>query len=116
VTRAGGLEANNAYRRELNAKHRAAVVAKYGGACACCGFADSRALALDHVNGDGAAHRAAVSTGRARRSNGGITWYARLNREPRDPDLQLLCYNCNAAKGTGPRCPLDHERWLPTPT
>lgn len=78
------------------------VIAAYGGACACCGEAEPQFLTLDHVNNDGAEHRrtSGLRTGIA-------TWrYARRMGYP--DTFQLLCWNCNGAKGAYGRCP--HER------
>ena len=54
--------------------------------CACCGLADYRFLTVDHVDGDGSAHRSGVKKETPYR-------------------LQLLCWNCNMAKGTSGDCP-----------
>jgi predicted amidophosphoribosyltransferase len=48
---------------------------------------------LDHVNNDGAEHRKRIS-------KTGIAFYRWLVKcqFPKNPPLQVLCYNCNASK------------------
>lgn len=75
------------------------VIAAYGGRCACCGEDRIEFLAIDHIFNDGAEDR---------RSNGksGGQFYRRLKRDgfPQGR-LQVLCYNCNGAKGYYGYCP-----------
>ena len=54
---------------------------------------------VDHINGDGAAHR------RETRKRSGASMYALLIREGFPPGFQVLCFNCNFAKRTGNACP-----------
>jgi hypothetical protein len=76
-----------------------------GGAfCACCGEDDIRFLTIDHTNGDGAAHRKSVSKHRS----GGWGLYQWITRDKpvfEGMDLQVLCFNCNCAKGNRECCP-----------
>lgn len=71
----------------------------YGGVCACCGEDNLDFLTLDHVNGDGAAERL------DRGGKGGE--YARLRSQgfPGKDRYQVLCWNCNCAKGVRDACP-----------
>lgn len=82
-----------AYRENL----RRAVMAGYGSRCACCGESDFRFLTLDHVNGDGAQHR--------RKSRFCMSAYTEAKKENYPSRFQLLCFNCNCAKGTAGMCP-----------
>jgi hypothetical protein len=73
----------------------------YGGAyCVQCGFADHRALNLDHIGGGGEIDR---------NQPGSRTIYYRLKREGFPAGFQVLCANCNSIKKythnefTGPR-------------
>lgn len=78
----------------------------YGGAyCRCCGETQLEFLTLDHVNGGGDAHRRRLE-GRG----SGKNYYHRLRALgfPQEPPLQVLCFNCNGAKGGYGKCP--HER------
>lgn len=103
--RAANPDQDNAGRRRRNAELRAAVLAHYGDRCACCGATER--LTIDHVNGDGAAHRAAVI---GIPDTAGWHFYAWLVAEgfPDDPPLQVLCWPCNSSKQDGPVCRLHH--------
>lgn len=72
---------------------RAAVLAHYGHACACCAEAHEAFLVLDHPNGDGAAHRKLV---------GDVPWWVAKNGFP--SDFRLLCHNCNASYAFTGQC------------
>ena len=45
------------YQADWRATKRKRAIDKLGGQCARCGFADIRALQIDHVNGGGSQHR-----------------------------------------------------------
>lgn len=78
----------NKYASLPNAKTlREAVVSLYGAKCVICGFADSRALQVDHKHNNGARERKRLS------------YYQILKRALEHPDdYQLLCANCNWIK------------------
>jgi hypothetical protein len=90
---------------------KAETMAAYGGACACCGENNLAFLTIDHVNGDGAAERKAI--GGTNRGNGGSAFYAFLKTRgwPEKDRYQVLCFNCNAAKGTKPACPCSQQKY-----
>ena len=80
------------------------VLIAYSGAppsCACCGESTLQFLAIDHVNGDGGAIRRRTGL------NAGAAYYRFLKREGFPPGRQVLCHNCNLAKGFYGKCP--HE-------
>lgn len=77
-------------------KTREEVLRHYGGKCACCGEADIRFLAIDHVENDGAEHRKTVGTA-------AIIYWLRRNNYPKG--FQALCHNCNVAKHIYGSCP-----------
>lgn len=82
------------------------VLNAYGGTrCRCCGEEHTEFLTLDHVNGGGNEHRLALTGSRT-----GGKLYRRLKELgfPNDPPLQVLCLNCNWAKGHFDSCP--HQR------
>ena len=87
------------YQREQTRKRRHACLVHYSHpipACACCGEKETRFLTLDHVNGNGANHRRVIGRQPLERwlkSNGYPSGY------------QVLCWNCNVAKGQGETCP-----------
>lgn len=89
--------AASARARSTILRARQEALARYGTCCACCGEEDSRVLTLDHVNGDGAAHRRKIGNGA-----GVLVWWLKAHDFP--PGFQILCRNCNFAAGHG-GCP-----------
>jgi hypothetical protein len=76
------------------------ALAHYGGhdvRCICCGECEQRFLALDHAGGDGPRQSGS--------RRGGNTFYVWLKKEGYPPGLQVLCHNCNCAKGKNRQCP-----------
>jgi hypothetical protein len=99
---------NRKRRQDINAtwrwKQRLKVIEAYGGACACCKEVIPEFLSIDHINNDGY----------IKRLNGeksGAALYKKLEKlgYPKD-EYQLLCMNCNFAKGHFGFCP--HENYL----
>jgi len=78
-------------------KFRLAVLKHYGGHCACCGEGEFEFLAIDHINGGGAAHR--------RTFKGPIERWLTKNNFP--AGFRVLCHNCNFALGRYGYCPHD---------
>jgi len=64
--------------------------------CSVCGNTDLAKLCLDHVNGDGTAHRKSIN------AHTGVQFYRWLRRNgyPSEPLLQVLCQKCNRQKQT----------------
>lgn len=85
-------------KKEWRAKIRKIVIQHYGSKCVCCGESRYEFLALDHKNGGGNQHRREVGFD--------ITRWIYKNDFP--PIFQILCHNCNTAKGCYGYCP--HER------
>lgn len=81
-------------------KLRERVLDEYGRMCACCGETTPQFLTVDHVNDDGAEHRKTLG-------GYGRAIYRWLEKEgfPKDGRFQLLCHNCNQAKGLYGECP-----------
>jgi hypothetical protein len=78
---------------------RRRVLSHYSGGsmrCACCGEDEIEFLGIDHVHGDGAQHRREV------RPSAIYRW---LIRHKFPPGIQVLCHNCNLAKGYYGACP-----------
>lgn len=92
----------NEYYRRVAKEIRIEVIAAYGGKCACCGESTYEFLGIDHIHGGGVKERKETK----RR---GKQFYAWLKRQgfPKDK-YQLLCHNCNLAKGFYGECP--HQR------
>lgn len=81
-------------RRRYQAKIRLLILEFFGGKCVLCGYADHRALQLDHINGDGA--KLAREEGRQTTSS----QYTLIRSEPElaRARYRLLCANCNQIK------------------
>lgn len=67
--------------------------------CACCGETTYQFLSIDHIEGGGNEHRRAV---------GKLYLWLRRNNFPEG--FQVLCYNCNFAKGHYGSCPHEESR------
>jgi hypothetical protein len=83
----------------------AAIFGHYGSSCACCG--DTGNLSIDHINGSGAEHRASLAAAGATNVTG-QAFYRWLVRNDFPDGYQTLCVPCNASKGVGVHCRLDH--------
>ncbi len=75
---------------------RQRVIEHYGGKCTCCGELTYEFLTVDHINNDGAQHR---------REMPGKNLYHWLINSNFPEGFQILCYNCNCAKGAYGQCP-----------
>lgn len=69
-------------------------------ACKCCAESTNQFLTIDHINNDGAAHRRATK-------GHTVGWLIR-NKMP--VGFQILCMNCNFAKGKYGVCPHEARR------
>jgi hypothetical protein len=75
----------------------------YGRECVCCGFNERLALVIDHVNNNGHQDRA--------QHGGHRQLYFWLSNQPKLPDYQILCANCNTMKQRNQGvCPHETER------
>jgi hypothetical protein len=90
-------ERAKAYDVARRVERRAQVLAHYGARCACCGENTPEFLSIDHIAGNGAAHRKEIGEG--------SRLYAWLIKNNFPEGFQLLCYNCNHAKGHRGECP-----------
>ena len=84
-------------------KTRTLALEKYGGKppkCACCGETIIEFLGIDHINGGGNKHRMGKT------SKDIYRWLLRTRKKPKQ--FQVLCHNCNCAKGYYGYCP--HEK------
>lgn len=64
--------------------------------CACCGIYEIKFLSIDHIHDDGAEHRKKVPMSQL---------YRWLKRNNWPNGFQVLCMNCNFAKGHFGKCP-----------
>lgn len=74
---------------------RQSLIAELGGACSCCGEDTYEFLQFDHINNDGADHR---------RKLGKKALVTSDIRKMGLEHFQLLCANCNFAKGMHGKC------------
>lgn len=83
-------------------KLRTEVLKHYGGGipkCVCCGEKETMFLSIDHINNDGKEDR--------RKHGSGNTFYYWLRKNNYPKGYQVLCHNCNLAKGFygySPKC------------
>ena len=96
----------SAQARRYSEDIRSAGITAYGAHCNCCGEQRPEFLTIDHV--DGRAVQDFRSSGT--RITGKHMW-RKLRRLgwPKDA-YQLLCFNCNCAKGAYGTCPHEQER------
>ena len=89
-------------QRKCRRKLRLLALSKYGGnppKCACCEEAEIGFLTIDHINGiSNREHRKEIG-------NGGSNLYSWLKKNNFPNGFQVLCYNCNCAKGHYGQCP-----------
>jgi hypothetical protein len=88
-------EINNSSRRRSHERRRRLLIEAYGGKCACCGEDDPHFLTIDHVDGRSPEHQ----------KLSGMQLTSRLEIEGYPDTCQLLCWNCNCAKGRYGTCP-----------
>jgi len=77
--------------------YRLLILHKLGAKCVQCGFKDVRALAIDHVNSDGAEKRRKIN---GSQRSCGYKYYRAvfLEIQAGSKDYQVLCANCNWIK------------------
>jgi len=95
----------NAQARDRHRQIRYEVLSYYSQGtlrCACCEIADYEFLTIDHANGDGAKHRRETPTVRT-----ALAAWLRRNGFPEG--FQVLCLNCNFARGHFGRCPCQKD-------
>lgn len=86
-----------AYTAAKRAERRALVLSHYGGDCACCGESEPLFLTIDHIEGNGNAHR---------REIGRTDMWIWLHANDFPEGFQILCFNCNAGRyRNGGTCP-----------
>ena len=85
-------------RKRYNVKQRNKVLEYYGNYCHCCGENEIKFLSIDHINGGGTKHRKQIG-------GGGTSLYLWLIKNNFPIGFQILCYNCNMAKGLYGKCP-----------
>lgn len=102
------IKNNPHIQKEYHLKVRKEVLAKYGNKCTCCGEDKWPLLVIDHVNNDGGRERKELYGGQSGSSH---SFFLMLKREEVREDLQILCWNCNAAKSLYGCCP-HSTQWI----
>lgn len=92
---------------ERQQRDRKYAIHRYGAVCACCGEDNPRFLTFDHKNQDGAEHRREM--GEIHGGHAIVRWLIKNNFPP---TIQLLCFNCNCAKGANRSCPHEEFDWM----
>ena len=87
---------------EKNNKQK--VIDNYGGKCICCGEFTFEFLTIDHINNDGAEKRKTTNQG-----TGGKLYRWLIRHGFPKEGYQLLCFNCNCAKGFYGCCPHNNK-------
>ena len=82
--------------KETREQEKDLVFEHYGRECSCCRETRKEFLSVDHVNNDGAEHRKTMKTSYI------YKWLVK-NKFP--TGFQILCFNCNIAKGIYGSCP-----------
>lgn len=100
--RTSDLPKRNLQRRLRVRELRRSIIIKYGGKCKCCGEAELKFLAFDHINGGGRKHKELVG-----QNEKFLRWIVN-NKYP--SLLQILCHNCNQAKGAWGICPHQYAK------
>lgn len=100
------LAKKRVYSKVYRQKKRREAIAAYGDCCACCGETIPEFLGIDHMNNDGGKHIVERYGGKKRL--GGLSLYRWLKDNGYPPGFQILCHNCNMAKGFYGSCP--HQR------
>lgn len=83
------------YHRDYQRRARLKAITHYGGKCICCGETEIKFLSIDHIDGGGGKHRKIIGTNSS-------MWVIRNNFPS---GFQILCHNCNMAKGIYGECP-----------
>lgn len=85
--------------KEYRARQAAQVFEHYGTMCVCCGSTER--LTIDHVDGNGAEHRADLFGSPLGNADGTYRWLIKNNFPS---GFQTLCGTCNQSKRRGPKC------------
>ena|SRR5687768_17731351 len=102
--RLANKEHRNAQARKYNWAIKLRTLEAYGNVCFCCGESNPKFLSIDHVDGGGNTHRKQLKT------NGGTGLYQWLKKNNYPDGFQVLCFNCNCAKGFYGICPHMEEQ------
>ena len=91
--------------RKLLIELRNNVFGHYGNRCNCCGLTDTHFLSVDHVN-----YGKGNGIPKTERKIGTSKMYEKIIAEGYPAEYQILCMNCNWAKGIYGKCPHQTEK------
>ena len=89
-----------AWRQKLR---REALMAYGGARCVCCGEITLEFLGIDHIDGGGSKHFDPQYGGKKKLGSVGLYRWLKAHNYP--SGYQVLCHNCNLAKGFYGICP-----------
>jgi hypothetical protein len=94
----------NENSKKYRSRLRIELLNAYGNKCACCGETERAFLSLDHVYGGGLKHKRKYKeeTGHVLTKDA-LCRLLKINNYP--DSFQILCHNCNQAKGFHGECP-----------
>ena len=98
------IQKNREESKIINRKRRITVLKFYSGNppfCKCCGEKIIEFLSIDHIKGGGNKHRREMGL----KNGHGGNIYSWLIRNNFPEGFQVLCHNCNMAKGFYGNCP-----------
>lgn len=81
------------------------ILSHYGWVCVCCREKQLEFLTIDHINNDGADHRKEI------KKSSGFNFYKWLVTNNYPKGFQVLCFNCNMAKGHSENKKCPHNKW-----
>lgn len=90
----------NIHSRKTHEENRKIAIQHYGGTCVCCGETKYEFLAVDHINGRNKEKRLSTRT-----------FYNNFRKGIFPKNYQLLCHNCNCAKGFYGKCPHEQSKY-----
>lgn len=99
------MKAHNKKRKLEVFQHYAAAAVPF---CKCCGENNLQFLTIDHIRGGGNKHRKEIF-GTYPSGGSAMYWWLKKNNMP--AGFQVLCFNCNCAKGFHGYCP--HQQFKP---
>ena len=93
------LPEKKARYRKLAAELKEPILQHYGRKCNCCGLDDTRFLTVDHAN-----HGKGNRLPKVERDLGSIQMYRKVIASGFSKAYQILCMNCNWARGCWGKC------------
>lgn len=93
-------QVRNIHSKKTHIENRLKAIEHYGGKCTCCGESQYEFLAIDHIDKTGGKERKNITT---------RAFYNNFRKGLFPKNYQLLCHNCNCAKGFYGQCPHEYN-------